>query len=71
MERLPAARKLGGTGDERIVKRERQRESGYIAGRGSLLGQQWFVAASGSDGAGAVAIGCERMLLEPSALQKA
>ena len=44
---------------------------GYIADCGSLLGQQWFVAASGSDGAGAVAIGCEWMLLEPTLLQKA
>ena len=57
--------------DERIAKRQRQRETEYIADCGSLLGQQRFAAASGSDGAGAVAIGCERMLLEPSQLQKA
>lgn len=44
---------------------------GYIADCGSLLGQQWFVAASGSDGAGAVAIGCEEMLLGPTLMQKA
>jgi hypothetical protein len=44
---------------------------GYIADCGCLLGQQWFVAASGSDGAGAVAIGCERMFLKPTLMQKA
>ena len=71
VERLPAARNRGGTGVERIAKRQRQREMGYIADCGSVLGQQWFVAASGSDGAGAVAIGCERMLLGPTPMQKA
>lgn len=34
-ERIPAACKSGGTGDERIVKRERQRELGVYGG--SLL----------------------------------
>jgi hypothetical protein len=69
--RLPAARKLGGTGDE-----EEDCEAGEAEGNrsiwlcGSLLGQQWLVAASGSDGAGAVAIGYERMLLETTPFRR-